>query len=44
MLVLHAGDLDRPFVTYNAELLEMLNPQLERALEVATALPECPES
>jgi len=33
MLVLHAGDLDRPFVTYNAELLEMLNPQLERALE-----------
>jgi AraC-like DNA-binding protein len=29
-LVLHATDLDRPFLTYNAELL---NPQLERALE-----------
>ena len=32
-LVLHAADLDRPFLTYNAELLDMLNPQLERALE-----------
>jgi AraC-like DNA-binding protein len=32
-LVLHATDLGRPFLTYNAELLEMLNPQLERALE-----------
>src|SRR6202161_396202 len=32
-LVLHATDLDRSFVTYNAELLDMLNPQLERALE-----------
>jgi hypothetical protein len=32
-LVLHATDLDRPFITYNAELLDMLNPQLERALE-----------
>src|SRR5258708_23511831 len=32
-LVLHATDLDRPFPTYNAELLDMLNPQLERALE-----------
>ncbi len=28
-----ATDLDRPFLTYNAELLDMLNPQLERALE-----------
>src|SRR5580700_6154532 len=27
-LVLHATDLDRPFLTYNAELLDMLNPQL----------------
>jgi hypothetical protein len=33
MLVLHAADLDRPFVTYNAELLEMLDPQLVKALE-----------
>jgi AraC-like DNA-binding protein len=32
-LVLHATDLDRPFLTYNAELLDMLNPQLERAFE-----------
>jgi AraC-like DNA-binding protein len=32
-LVLHATDLDRPFLTHNAELLDMLNPQLERALE-----------
>src|SRR6201998_980182 len=32
-LGLHATDLDRPFLTYNAELLDMLNPQLERALE-----------
>jgi AraC-like DNA-binding protein len=32
-LILRATDLARPFVTYNAELLEMLNPQLERALE-----------
>ncbi len=32
-LVLHATDLDRPFLTYNAELLDMLNPQLERALQ-----------
>jgi len=33
MLVLHATDLDRPFVTYNAELLEMLDPQLVKAVE-----------
>jgi len=32
-LILHAADLDRPFLTYNAELLEMLNPQLEQALK-----------
>ena len=33
MLVLHAADLDRPFLAYNAELLEMLDPQLVKALE-----------
>jgi len=33
MLVLNSADLDRPFVTYNAELLEMLDPQLVSALE-----------
>ncbi|MGC3988816.1 MAG: helix-turn-helix transcriptional regulator [Chthoniobacteraceae bacterium] len=27
-----AGDLDRPFVTHNAELLAMLSPQLEAEL------------
>jgi AraC-like DNA-binding protein len=32
-LVLHASDLNLPFVTHNAELLEMLHPQLEKALE-----------
>ncbi len=33
MLVLHAADLDRPFLNYNAELLEMLDPQLDKALK-----------
>ena len=32
-LVLHASDLNLPFVTHNAELAEMLSPQLEKALE-----------
>jgi len=31
-LVLHPGDLGRPFVTYNAELLELLDPQLSSKL------------
>jgi AraC-like DNA-binding protein len=31
-LVLERADLDRPFASYNAELLEMLSPALERAL------------
>jgi hypothetical protein len=33
MLVLHADDLDRPFVTYNAELLEMLDPSSSKPLK-----------
>ncbi len=33
VLVLRRDDLDRPFLTHNAELLEMLDPQLVRALE-----------
>src|SRR5258705_11502234 len=33
ILVLHTADLDRPFLTHNAELLEMLDPQLDRALK-----------
>jgi len=33
MVVLHTADLDRPFLNYNAELLQMLDPQLDRALE-----------
>ena len=31
-LILDRADLDRPFLSYNAELLEMLSPALERAL------------
>lgn len=31
-LVLYTADLERPFVTYNAELLEILDPQLSRKL------------
>ena len=33
ILVLHTADLDRPFLTNNAELLEMLDPQLDKALK-----------
>jgi len=33
ILVLHTADLDRPFLTHNAELLEMLDPQLVKALK-----------
>ena len=33
LLILHTVDLDRPFHTYNAELLEMLEPKLVAALE-----------
>ena len=29
-IVLHSQDLDRPFVTYNAELLEMVQTELEK--------------
>lgn len=32
-LTLHRGDLDRPFVSYNAELLEILTPVLEQSLD-----------
>ncbi|MFO1446033.1 helix-turn-helix domain-containing protein [Bacillus sp. Bva_UNVM-123] len=32
-LTLHRGDLDRPFVSYNAELLEVLTPILDRSLD-----------
>ncbi|MHA6529411.1 helix-turn-helix domain-containing protein [Paenibacillus sp. BAC0078] len=31
-LMLHRSDLDRPFVTYNEELLEILTPALDRSL------------
>ncbi len=43
MLVLHAADLDRPFVTYNDELLAMLDPQLLKALEERRAQPSTSE-
>src|ERR1700744_5645481 len=32
ILVLHTTDLGRPFLTHNAELLEMLDPHLDKAL------------
>lgn len=32
-LTLHRGDLDRPFASYNAELLEILTPVLEQSLD-----------
>ncbi|WP_449623167.1 helix-turn-helix domain-containing protein [Robertmurraya sp. Marseille-Q9965] len=32
-LTLHRGDLDRPFASYNAELLEILTPVLDQTLE-----------
>ncbi|GIN96506.1 AraC family transcriptional regulator [Siminovitchia terrae] len=32
-LTLHRGDLDRPFVSYNAELLEVLTPVLDQSLD-----------
>lgn len=32
-LTLRRSDLDRPFASYNAELLDMLVPELDRALE-----------
>jgi AraC-like DNA-binding protein len=31
-IVFRASDLDRPFITYNAELVAMLSPQIEREL------------
>jgi hypothetical protein len=33
VLLLHTSDLDRPFATHNGDLLEMLNPQLDKTLE-----------
>lgn len=32
-LTLHVEDLDRPFISYNSELLEILTPVLEQTLE-----------
>jgi AraC-like DNA-binding protein len=37
-LVLYASDLNLPFVTHNADLLEMLDAQLEKALEEKRAM------
>jgi len=42
-LVLHRADLDRSFASYNAELLEMLSPALERALADHQARPSLAE-
>jgi AraC-like DNA-binding protein len=38
-----AGDLDLPFVTYNAELLDMLTPQLDRQLAQRRKQQTCSE-
>jgi hypothetical protein len=38
ILVLHTADLDRPFLTHNAELLEMLDPQLDKAVKIVEDL------
>ncbi|MFZ6659101.1 AraC family transcriptional regulator ligand-binding domain-containing protein [Undibacterium sp. TJN19] len=35
-LIFQRNDLDRPFVTYNAELLDILIPELDRRLEQQT--------
>lgn len=35
-LVLHRADLDKPFASYNAEVLDILAPELERRLEQQT--------
>jgi AraC-like DNA-binding protein len=32
-LTLHRGDLDRPFISYNAELLEIMTPVLDQSLD-----------
>ncbi|NUU76860.1 AraC family transcriptional regulator [Paenibacillus xylanilyticus] len=32
-LILHQRDVDRPFITYNEELLEILTPVLDRSLD-----------
>jgi AraC-like DNA-binding protein len=37
LLVFHTEDLERPFVTYNAELLEMLQPSPTKALRHTSA-------
>ena len=37
ILVLNTADLDRPFLIHNAELLQMLDPQLVKALEDKSA-------
>ena len=41
-LTLHRTDLDRPFISYNRELLEMLTPVLDRTLDeqLSRSIPE----
>jgi hypothetical protein len=36
VIVFRTADLDRPFITYNAELLAIFGPQLERELAERT--------
>ncbi|UOE92676.1 AraC family transcriptional regulator [Alkalihalobacillus sp. LMS39] len=43
-LTIHRADLDRPFVSYNAELLEILTPVLEQSLNEQVRCPSITET
>lgn len=43
-LTIHRADLDRPFVSYNAELLEILTPVLEQSLNEQVRRPSITET
>ncbi|WP_201714643.1 AraC family transcriptional regulator [Rossellomorea arthrocnemi] len=43
-LTIHRADLDRPFVSYNAELLEILTPVLEQSLNEQPRSPSITET
>lgn len=43
-LTIHQADLDRPFVSYNAELLEILTPVLEQSLNEQARSPSITET
>jgi AraC-like DNA-binding protein len=43
-LTIHRADLDRPFISYNAELLEILTPVLEQSLNEQLQSPSITET